>query len=195
MDRPAVRQAVTRAYGRAAQTDPLLAGRWGDPKAFPFSDAMSWTGIAGVFFPFTGEPLVNAGPANWQLPFTATHEAAHLRGWAREDEANFLGFWVLRNDPDPALSYSAWGSALLYVPRPERHPRGDRGLVGAGPPPGSRSQGGLEQSFAYWEKFRGPLRQAAQAVNDAYLKAQGQADGVKSYGRMVDLLLAWEDEF
>jgi hypothetical protein len=27
-------------------------------------------------------------------------------------------------------------------------------------------------------------------VNDAYLKSQGQAQGVRSYGRMVDLLLA-----
>ena len=27
-------------------------------------------------------------------------------------------------------------------------------------------------------------------VNDAYLRAQGQADGVQSYGRMVDLILA-----
>jgi len=29
-----------------------------------------------------------------------------------------------------------------------------------------------------------------ERVNDAYLKTQGQADGVRSYGRMVDLLLA-----
>jgi hypothetical protein len=27
-------------------------------------------------------------------------------------------------------------------------------------------------------------------VNDTYLKAQGQTQGVRSYGRMVDLLLA-----
>ena len=27
-------------------------------------------------------------------------------------------------------------------------------------------------------------------MNDAYLRSQGQKDGVRSYGRMVDLLLA-----
>ena len=27
-------------------------------------------------------------------------------------------------------------------------------------------------------------------MNDAYLKSQGQKEGVRSYGRMVDLLLA-----
>ncbi|HPE16562.1 MAG TPA: DUF3810 family protein, partial [Oscillospiraceae bacterium] len=32
-------------------------------------------------------------------------------------------------------------------------------------------------------------------MNDAYLKANAQRDGVKSYGRMVDLLLAeYRDE-
>jgi len=28
-------------------------------------------------------------------------------------------------------------------------------------------------------------------VNDTYLKANNQSDGVKSYGKVVDLLLAW----
>ena len=31
-------------------------------------------------------------------------------------------------------------------------------------------------------------------VNDSYLKANGQADGVKSYNRMVDLLVAYYGE-
>lgn len=190
------RTAVTRAYERAGARDPLLAGTWGDPKAFPVPELMSWLGISGLFFPFTGEPLVNPGPRDWQLPFTAAHEAAHLRGWAREDEANFLAFWVLRDDPNPAMAYSAWGSALLYVAS---------ALESAGPEGAqawSRVVVRLDaavredwtRSFSYWDKFRGPVRQAAQAVNDAYLKSQGQADGIKSYGRMVDLLLvesAW----
>ena len=30
----------------------------------------------------------------------------------------------------------------------------------------------------------------ANRVNDTYLKLHGEPDGVKSYGRMVDLLLA-----
>jgi hypothetical protein len=122
----------------------------------------------------------------------AAHEAAHLRGWCREDEANFLAFWVLREDKDPRLAYSAWATALLYTAN---------ALEGAGPlgveawkRVGSRVDPAVladwRGSFAYWERFQGPARAAAQAVNDAYLKSQGQQDGVKSYGRMVDLLLA-----
>ena len=193
--RQGIFQAVTRAYARAGVLDPLLRGTWGDPKAFPFPELMSWTGIAGLFFPFTGEPMVNPGPKDWQLPFTAAHEAAHLRGWAREDEANFLAFWVLRDDPDPALAYSAWGSALLYVASAleSAGPEGNAawGQVLAHLDPAVRDD--WQRSFAYWDQFRGPVRQAAQAVNDLYLKSQGQT-GVKSYGRMVNLLLTWETD-
>jgi hypothetical protein len=189
-----VRQGITRAYLRWSRSEPLVGGRFGDPKPFPAPELLSWLGISGIFIPFTAEPLVNLGPGDWQLPFTAAHEAAHLRGWAREDEANFLAFEVLKDDPDPKLAYSAWSSALLYVAQ---------ALSSAGPPGQeawgrvlSRVSEGVKEdwkvSFAYWDRFKGPVREASQTVNDLYLKSQGQADGVRSYGRMVDLLLATE---
>ena len=48
----------------------------------------------------------------------------------------------------------------------------------------------------YWEQFEKPVvgettvGEIADKVNDAYLKANAQEDGTKSYGRVVDLLLA-----
>ena len=48
----------------------------------------------------------------------------------------------------------------------------------------------LAADGAYWDQFEGPVAQVSNQVNDSYLKANEQEDGVKSYGRMVDLLLA-----
>jgi hypothetical protein len=45
---------------------------------------------------------------------------------------------------------------------------------------------------AWAERYRGPAERVSQAVNNAYLKTQGQREGVRSYGRMVDLLIAEE---
>jgi len=42
----------------------------------------------------------------------------------------------------------------------------------------------------YWVKFEGPVERVSNSVNDSFLKAHRQQDGVHSYGRMVDLLLA-----
>ena len=45
-------------------------------------------------------------------------------------------------------------------------------------------------SRAWHRRYESRLGEVQERVNDAYLKTQGQADGVRSYGRMVDLLLA-----
>ena len=45
----------------------------------------------------------------------------------------------------------------------------------------------------YWQQFEGPVQEVSDAVNDGFITSQGVADGVYSYGRCVDLLLAWED--
>ena len=36
----------------------------------------------------------------------------------------------------------------------------------------------------------GEAAEVHEQLNDAYLKANGQTEGVRSYGRMVDLLIA-----
>ena len=44
---------------------------------------------------------------------------------------------------------------------------------------------------AYWDSFEGPVEEAATTLNDNYLKFNQQESGVKSYGMMVDLILAY----
>ena len=43
---------------------------------------------------------------------------------------------------------------------------------------------------AAWESYDGEAAEVHEQLNDAYLKANGQTEGVRSYGRMVDLLIA-----
>ena len=45
-----------------------------------------------------------------------------------------------------------------------------------------------------WIGFDGKVAEVSNKVNDTYLKVNKQEDGVKSYGRMVDLLLAQHRE-
>jgi hypothetical protein len=49
----------------------------------------------------------------------------------------------------------------------------------------------LREEYYYWEQFENTvISTVSNTMNDNYLKANSQDDGVKSYGRMVDLLLA-----
>ena len=48
----------------------------------------------------------------------------------------------------------------------------------------------LEENNVFWDRFEGKTAEVSTKVNDTYLKAHSQTDGVLSYGRMVDLMLA-----
>ena len=43
---------------------------------------------------------------------------------------------------------------------------------------------------AYWKQFEGEVMDVSSAVNDGFLKAQDQEDGVLSYNRAVALIMA-----
>ena len=49
----------------------------------------------------------------------------------------------------------------------------------------------LEANNRFWDRYEGKVADAAEAVNDTYLKANRQEHGVASYGMVVDLMLGW----
>jgi hypothetical protein len=165
---------------------PAVAGR---PKLVLLSPAMSYLGIAGIFIPFTCEANVNATLPEWEIPFTAAHELAHQRGFAREEEANYVGYLACRAHPDRDFRYSGVFRASLYALAALAH--ADREAY-------SRLRGGLSDALrrdlaalAAWHvRYASRLSEVQERVNDTYLKTQGQAQGVQSYGQVVDLLLA-----
>ena len=49
----------------------------------------------------------------------------------------------------------------------------------------------LVANSEYWKQFEHTkIAETSEKLNDSYLKANNQADGTQSYGRVVDLLLA-----
>ena len=46
----------------------------------------------------------------------------------------------------------------------------------------------------FWQEFQGRPAEMATRANDTYLRLNQQPDGVLSYGRMVQLLLAYYRE-
>lgn len=44
----------------------------------------------------------------------------------------------------------------------------------------------------FWDRYDGRIARAANKVNDTYLKANDQSEGVESYNRMVDLIVAYK---
>lgn len=179
-----------QGYDVLDETYPFLWGAVNRVKPVQLSHWWSYTGITGMYFPLLAEANVNIDvPAN-SLPATALHELAHTRGFAREDEANFLSCLVGFTHPSADYRYSACLQAYLYCANAlygydveawqEARSLCSEGVLRD-----------LQQRSAYWAQFEGPVQAVSTAVNDSFIKAQGVDDGVHSYGRAVNLLLSY----
>lgn len=168
---------------------PSLSGEYSGPKPVSFFGFMSMSQITGFFFPFTYEANVNDTIPKVSIPATMCHELAHLRGHMREDEANFIAYMACIESGDPEFVYS--GLMLAYSHTSSALYREDSELC-------YKIISGLREDVKqdinekndYWKKYDGPVAELSDKVNDIYLKANDQQDGVKSYGRMVDLLIS-----
>ncbi len=177
------------AWLKAARVHPVLGGRPLAVRRPVFSGLMSALGISGIYSPFTAEAHVNAQVPLTQVPFVTAHEVAHGRGFAREDEANFIAYLVCRFSDDPGFRYSGSLQALSHARGALG--RADRGLLkeaSASLDPGVLAD--LQRQYRFWRSKKTALWEWSSRANDVYLKSQGQAAGIRSYGRMVDLLLA-----
>ena len=183
--------ALTRAslgYDGLDDQWPILAGDPVPAKRILLSPVLAYLGMSGVFMPFTGEANVNTTLPEWTLPFVAAHEIAHQRGFAREDEANYLAYASCSRHEDPVARYSAALQGSLYTLAALRavDPAAYQALQSQRGPAVKRDLDALE---AWRRRYESRAAGVHEKVNDAYLRAQG-TDGVTTYGRMVDLLLA-----
>ncbi len=178
------------AYQLLAEDYPVLSGSYGAPKPIFLSRLMSQTEITGIFFPFTMEANVNVDVPDYSIPVTMLHEQAHQRGFMREDEANFIAYLAGMKSDHVDLNYSSTMLALiiagnaLYEQSPERYFE----LRGGYSDDVVRD---IRANSEYWQQYEDTVvSTVSNKINDTYLKANAQTDGVKSYGRMLDLLLA-----
>ena len=178
-----------RIFAEADVRYPFLAGSYAPPKPLIGSELLSWLGLLGFYNPYTAEPNINVRAPAFVIPFVVLHEMAHARGVASEDEASFVGYLLGRDSGDPRFRYSALWEAVTYV---------GAALRGVDPVGATAFWDGLSprvradtETYGAWrEAHASPLQALARAVNDTYLRSQGVADGVHSYGRVTDLVLA-----
>lgn len=185
-----------KAYESLAKEYPVFAGNYPAPKHVFFSGLMSYTEITGVFTPWTMEANVNVDIPPYSIGSTMCHELAHLRGFMREDEANYISYRACMASDDPDLRYSGVMLALIYTGNALYGQNPDRYYVLAKEHYSEAIVKDLVANNEYWDRFDKPVvgdttvGEIAEKVNDTYLKINEQTDGTKSYGRVVDLLLA-----
>ncbi len=181
---------ANKAMKRLSEDYPVFSGRYGPAKPVLLSPLMSYTEITGIFMPFTMEANVNVDILDYNIPYTMLHEMAHQRGFMREDEANYIAYLAGINSDNVELMYSSTMLALISTGNALYSQDTDlyseiRSMYSDGVVKDIRA------NTEYWAKYEDTaISTVSNKINDTYLKANAQADGTKSYGRMVDLLLA-----
>lgn len=183
---------AVEAMEHLSQSFSSLKGYYPRPKKLIVSEILSYQGLTGIYSPFTAEANYNGDMTAYNIPFTACHELSHLRGFMQEQEANFIAFLACINSEREDFQYSGYLSGWVYCMNALY--RADyeawqevRNMLD------SLAEPDLAANSAFWDQYEGTISETAEKINDTYLKANGQADGVQSYDRMVDLIVAYLD--
>ena len=181
--------AVEAMHGMAEEF-PALEGYYPQPKKLLVSEILSYQGLTGIYSPFTVEANYNGDMTAYNIPFTTCHELSHLRGFMQEEEANFIAFLACIGAERTDFQYSGYLSGWVYCMNALY--RADReSWQEVRPLLAEEAEPDLEADSAFWDEYEGGISEAADKINDTYLKVNGQADGVRSYSRMVDLIVAY----
>ncbi|WP_188371111.1 DUF3810 domain-containing protein [Muriicola marianensis] len=158
-----------------------------------YSLALTYMGYGGYLNPFTLEAQVNQKIPMSRFPVVSCHEIAHQLGYAAENEANFIGYLAALNQGDPRLRYSALSYALGYCLSELRAL--DEELFEEAY---SRVNPGIKKDYeelsAFWKAYENPLEPIFKLTFNAFLKANNQAAGIRSYNLVVALLVAYHEE-
>ena len=178
-------------YGGVTEQFPFLDFRDTGVKAVGCSRFMSIMGFTGVYFACIGESNVNVDSPACLLPSTVAHELAHQRGIAWEQECNFLGVLASVTSGMPDYVYSGWLLGFIHLGNAlyETDPEAYWAIRNALPETVSAD---LRDNNAYWDQFRdNVVEKVSDTVYDAALKSYGDANGMKSYSMVVELLVAY----
>ncbi|MDR1693395.1 MAG: DUF3810 domain-containing protein [Oscillospiraceae bacterium] len=181
------RAAVAVKALTEARPDLMGGGVVSPPKRMIFADVLGYLGISGIYSPFTGECHVTPIGTAPFLPSTMCHEMAHRLGFAPEEDANMIAYLACAGSGDALVRYSGELLAFNYCYGALSDPE-LRAALWNGLPQAAKDD--YAANAEAWRQYEGPLRDVAASVNDTYLKAMRQPEGVKSYGRVVDMLIA-----
>jgi hypothetical protein len=153
-----------------------------------FTHVINYMGTAGYFNPFSGEAQINYAMPVVNRPITACHEMAHQMGFAREDEANFVGFLAGERSPDRLLRYSAYYMAMQeFMAQVYRRDTVVYHQLKANIAQPVKND--MNADRLYWEHYQNQLGYFSSIFYDRFLKMNNQPEGLRTYNRMINLTI------
>jgi len=141
-------------------------------------------GVTGMVNPVALESIVHPDLLWFERPMVLAHEWAHLAGLADEADASALA-WLACVTGDAGLAYSA--HLFVVLETASALPRAEWFAIRETLSPGVRDDiAALAQRLT---RQRPAVREQAFRVYDGYLRSNRVEDGVRSYSRVLRVLL------
>jgi len=194
---PSKRQLFSKvqdAYKEAEKIYPFLKYHPVSLKPSIWSWVGTYVGFTGYYNPFTGEGQVNTLVPKFLQPFTTCHEVAHQLGYAKEMEANFVGYLSATASKDTLLLYSVYLDLFMYS---------NRNLAATDSATANvyRQQllpavtGDLKEWRKFSKEHRSPIEPIFRWVYGKYLQGNQQPQGVLSYDEVTGFIIAYYKKY
>jgi hypothetical protein len=185
---------VQQAYAVIDSSYPFLKYRKRSIKSSLWGWLGNYVGFTGYYNPFTGEAQVNTSVPKFVQPFTACHEVAHQLGYAKENEANFVGYLAAKASPDKRFQYSVYLDLFLYSNRNlynsdtiSANTYDDQLL------PSIKND--LNELRLFYQRHKNPIEPAIRWLYGKFLEGNEQPDGILTYDQVTGFLIAYYKKF
>ena len=154
----------------------------------------NYLGFMGYYNPFTGEAQVNTTAPKFLQPYTSCHEVAHQLGYAKEMEANFVGYLAASSSKDTLFHYSVYLDLFLYSNRNLYSSDSAAAKIFA-----KQLLPEVRDDLKLWRDFnrrhRNPVEPLIRWLYGKYLENNEQPQGVLSYDEVTSFLIAYYKKF
>ena len=189
-----LKEGTKEAYEHISIQYPFLANHPTSIKPSLWGWLGNYLGFMGYYNPFTGEAQVNTTVPKFLQPYVFCHETAHQLGYAKEDEANFVGFLAATASTDTFFQYSAYLDLFVYAQ--SNLYKSDSLAVKAFT---SQLLPEVKADLHEWSQFnkrhKNPVEPIVRWLYSKYLINNQQPSGELSYNEVTGLLIAYYKKF
>lgn len=189
-----VYRKTLESYRRASKVFPFLEYKRPSLKSSLYSLPLTYMGYGGYLNPFTNEAQVNNVVPVLRLPSISGHEVGHQLGYSSESSTNFIGLLVTSANKDVYFRYGAQSHGLAYCLSDlrNRDPKAYQLML-------SKINHGVKKNYEelnlFWQRYENPTEPIFKSIFNAFLKANNQKQGIKSYNAVVGLMIGYDRKF
>lgn len=159
----------------------------------PKGSLMVWS-TAGMFFPFSGEALVDAGLPDSSVPAIMAHELSHYYGITGEGECNFVAYRACRSSTEAFIQYAGYLSYYRYAAHYAKRTDTKR-YEQLAQKLDTLVLKDMNSRRNCHQQFKDFIPKTRDVIYDQYLKSQGIEQGLDDYSLVYLLEYAYQKSY